>query len=146
MWLEAVDLVLSRLADIGTPFEAIRGISGAGQQHGSIYWTAEGEKILANMNSERTIVEQLSPQGFASEFSPNWQDASTQRECDQFDAELGGQEKLAQLTGSKAHHVSLPFVPGAMAQEIRIHMRMPQAKCYRLYICVKFLLALVQPP
>lgn len=40
MWLEAVDLVLARLREKGTPFERIKGISGAGQQHGSVYWTA----------------------------------------------------------------------------------------------------------
>lgn len=36
--------------------------------------------------------------------SPNWQDASTQKQCDLFDAELGDPETLAKVTGSKAHH------------------------------------------
>jgi xylulokinase len=36
--------------------------------------------------------------------SPNWQDASTQKQCDQFDVELGDEETLAKVTGSKAHH------------------------------------------
>jgi sugar (pentulose or hexulose) kinase len=42
----------------------------------------------------------------AHEWSPNWQDQSTQTECDAFDAELGDREKLAEVTGSGAHHVS----------------------------------------
>lgn len=106
MWIEALDLVLKRLAENGTPFARIRGISGAGQQHGSVFWSAAGEKILANLNPTQSLVQQLSPEGFSHPWSPNWQDASTQRECDEFDAALGGEDKLAHITGSKAHHVS----------------------------------------
>lgn len=106
MWLEAVDLVLQRLKEKGTPFQRIKGISGAGQQHGSVYWSKAGEELLGTLKPEGTLVDQLSEKGFAHPFSPNWQDASTQRECDSFDAELGSVEKLAEVTGSKAHHVS----------------------------------------
>jgi xylulokinase len=107
MWLEAVDLVLQRLKENGTPFQRIKGISGAGQQHGSVYWSKTGEKILGNLNPRDTLVDQLEKEAFAHPNSPNWQDASTQKECDAFDSALGSPEKLAQVTGSKAHHVSL---------------------------------------
>ena len=105
MWLEAVDIVLQRLKEKGTPFQSIKGISGAGQQHGSVYWSITGEKSLGSLKPEGTLVDQLK-EAFAHPFSPNWQDGSTQKECDKFDAELGSPEKLAQVTGSKAHHVS----------------------------------------
>lgn len=107
MWLEAVDLVLQRLKEKGTPFQRIKGISGAGQQHGSVYWSKNGEELLGTLKPEGSLVDQLSEKGFAHPYSPNWQDASTQRECDSFDAELGSAEKLAEVTGSKAHHVRL---------------------------------------
>ena len=106
MWLEAVDLVLQRLKEKGTPFQRIKGISGAGQQHGSVYWSKNGEELLGSLKPDGTLVEQLSEKGFAHPHSPNWQDASTQRECDSFDAEFGSAEKLAEVTGSKAHHES----------------------------------------
>lgn len=105
MWLEAVDLILERLKRKGTPFSQVRGISGAGQQHGSVFWSQIGEELLANLDPGERLVNQLSPKGFAHAWSPNWQDASTQKECDQFDAALGDEEELAQVTGSKAHHV-----------------------------------------
>lgn len=108
MWLEAVDLVLQRLKQKGTPFARIRGISGAGQQHGSVYWSSKGEQMLGNLKPAETLVGQLS-EAFAHPYSPNWQDASTQKECDAFDAALGSEEKLAEVTGSKAHHVSALF-------------------------------------
>lgn len=105
MWLEAVDLVLQRLKEKGTPFHRIKGISGAGQQHGSVYWSRTGEKILGNLSPRDTLVDQLAKKAFTHPNSPNWQDASTQKECDAFDTALGSPEKLAQVTGSKAHHV-----------------------------------------
>lgn len=105
MWLEAVDLVLIRLKEIGTPLSCIKGISGAGQQHGSVFWRDTGEELLANLDPQERLVDQLSPKGFALAWSPNWQDASTQNECDRFDAILSGEEELARVTGSKAHHV-----------------------------------------
>lgn len=108
MWLEALDLVLSRLKDAGAPLNKIRGISGSGQQHGSVFWSKEGEEILSNLDPQKSLVEQLSPKGFTIESSPNWQDASTQKECDAFDAALGSETELAEATGSKAHHVSSP--------------------------------------
>lgn len=105
MWLEAVDLVLHRLRDSQTPFHRIKGISGAGQQHGSVYWSSSGESLLGSLDSEKTLVEQLHEKSFAHPFSPNWQDASTQKECDSFDEFLGSEDELARITGSKAHHV-----------------------------------------
>lgn len=105
MWLEAVDLILAWLKEKGTPFPRIKGISGAGQQHGSVFWSQAGEDLLGNLNPKEGLVEQLSPKGFSHPWSPNWQDASTQNECDKFDAALGGKEELARVTGSKAHHV-----------------------------------------
>lgn len=106
MWLEAVDLVLQRLKEKKCPFPRIKGISGAGQQHGSVYWSQTGEQLLGSLKPEEPIIAQLE-KAFSHPFSPNWQDASTQKECDSFEEELGSPEKLAQITGSRAHHVSV---------------------------------------
>ncbi|KKY25329.1 putative d-xylulose kinase [Phaeomoniella chlamydospora] len=103
LWLQALDSVLTQLKRDGAPLERIRGVSGAGQQHGSVYWSAEAEILLASLNSSKTLEEQL-PGAFSHPYSPNWQDASTQKECDEFDALLGSEEALANVTGSKAHH------------------------------------------
>ena len=37
MWVEALDLVLADLRAAGVDLQDIRGVSGAGQQHGSVY-------------------------------------------------------------------------------------------------------------
>ncbi|RMY71999.1 hypothetical protein D0863_04790 [Hortaea werneckii] len=111
MWLESVNLVLDRLRDQGLDFSRVKGLSGAGMQHGTVFWTHDAEKMLQSLDSSKTLIEQLEPGSkgervgaFAHPMSPNWQDASTQKQCDAFDAQLGSPEKLAEVTGSKAHH------------------------------------------
>ena len=113
MWLEALDLVLQRLKNQGVDFSAIRGVSGAGMQHGTVFWSGEAEQIMGQLDPGKTLLVQMNPfseQGnsqqsaFSHPFSPNWQDSSTQSQCERFDAALGSPEILAQITGSKAHH------------------------------------------
>lgn len=104
LWLQAMDTVLSSLRQQGLDFSRVKGISGAGQQHGSVYWAHEAERLLQTLDPAKSLEDQLGA-AFSHPYSPNWQDSSTQKECDEFDEILGGQEELAQATGSKAHHV-----------------------------------------
>jgi len=114
LWLESLDLVLKRLQDQNTPLNRIRGISGSCQQHGSVYWGREAEKLLGALNADKTLVEQLTD-AFSHPYAPNWQDHSTQNECDKFEETMGTAERLAQVTGSSAHHVSNnPFLSSAL--------------------------------
>ncbi|RPA94958.1 actin-like ATPase domain-containing protein [Choiromyces venosus 120613-1] len=106
MWIEALDLVLGRMKKAGVEFGRVRGVSGAGQQHGSVFWGKEAEGVLGRLDAGRGLVEQLGGDGgvFTWERSPNWQDHSTQAQCDAFEERVGGEEVLAGITGSKAHH------------------------------------------
>ena len=115
MWLEAIDLVLQRLKEQGADFSKIKGISGAGMQHGTVFWSEDAETLLGGLDGGKTLLEQLEggakgerKGAFSHPFSPNWQDASTQKQCDKFDVALKDPESLAEATGSKAHHVRLP--------------------------------------
>ncbi|KAL8294277.1 hypothetical protein RB597_007992 [Gaeumannomyces tritici] len=103
MWLGSLDLVLGRLRDKEAPLGRVRGVSGACQQHGSVFWGAAAEARLAALEPGRPLVEQLAD-ALAHPFAPNWQDGSTQSQCDEFDAALGGNGRLADVTGSAAHH------------------------------------------
>lgn len=104
MWLESLDLVLRRLKEKNTPIDRIRGVSGSCQQHGSVYWSRDAEHLLGAVAPEKDLAEQLSPGAFSHPYAPNWQDDSTQQQCDRFDAHLGTADRLAQVTGSAAHH------------------------------------------
>ncbi|KAL9110239.1 MAG: hypothetical protein Q9227_005146 [Pyrenula ochraceoflavens] len=103
LWLQALDSVLQKLKTAGLEFARVQGISGACQQHGSVYWNAEADERLSNLDSSQSLESQVT-WALAHPHSPNWQDASTQRECDEFDAHLGSADALADVTGSKAHH------------------------------------------
>ncbi|KAI1908003.1 hypothetical protein LOZ61_000816 [Ophidiomyces ophidiicola] len=103
MWLQALDSVLLQLKEQGLNFNRIRGVSGAGQQHGSVYWNENASRLLGQLHKEQPLEDQLGA-ALSYPYSPNWQDASTQKECDEFDALLGSEETLALVTGSKAHH------------------------------------------
>ena len=104
MWLQAIDSVLLKLQNKGIDFDRVRGISGAGQQHGSVYWSQDGEHALQTLDEGSSLEAQLH-HAFSFPYSPNWQDSSTQMECDSFDEHLGDDVQLALCTGSKAHHV-----------------------------------------
>ncbi|EFX05538.1 d-xylulose kinase [Grosmannia clavigera kw1407] len=109
LFLEAIDLVLARLktATANTSVVSrIRAISGSCQQHGSVYWAAGAAKQLAGLadRPDTALAEQLT-EAFSRPWAPNWQDQSTQAECDEFDGRLpGGAHGLASATGSAAHH------------------------------------------
>ena len=124
MWLQAVDTVLDTLKQKGLDFSRVKGISGAGQQQGSVYWNGDSDAILSSLDGSKTLQQQLIG-ALAHPYSPNWQDASTQKECDQFDAELGGENALAEVTGSKAHHVRpvlvLSFISRANIINLAFH-------------------------
>ena len=60
MWLEAVDLVLTRLKDQKCDFGRVAGISGAGMQHGTVFWSSDAEQILSTLDSSKSLIEQLS--------------------------------------------------------------------------------------
>jgi xylulokinase len=36
MWIEALDLILARMKESRFDFSLVKGVSGAGQQHGSV--------------------------------------------------------------------------------------------------------------
>ncbi|KAK5083252.1 hypothetical protein LTR70_007968 [Exophiala xenobiotica] len=103
MWLQAIDTVLTRLKDNGLDLSRVKGICGSGMQHGSVFWNANAESLLSMLDPAKSLETQLEG-ALAHPFSPNWQDASTQKECDEFDQVLGGEAQLANVTGSKAHH------------------------------------------
>ncbi|KZT64379.1 actin-like ATPase domain-containing protein [Daedalea quercina L-15889] len=102
MWLEAFDLLMERMKAANVDFARILGISGDGQQHGSVYWSKDAERMLGSLDPELPL-EQLSPGAFSLPSAPIWQDSSTTRECRELEAAVGGAQALADLTGSRAY-------------------------------------------
>ncbi|KAF9525340.1 D-xylulose kinase [Crepidotus variabilis] len=103
MWVEALDLLFQKLQDGQVDFGAIVAISGAGQQHGSVYWSNEATSLLASLDATKTLSEQLVPKAFTYPKAPIWQDSSTTADCKRLEDEYGGAQSLADRTGSRAY-------------------------------------------
>jgi len=74
MWIEALELLLSKLVQVNLPLEHIKAISGSGQQHGTVYLNNSFDSILM--------------------------DSSTTKECEEIRHKLGGMESTIKITGS----------------------------------------------
>ncbi|KAI0684285.1 D-xylulose kinase [Cytidiella melzeri] len=103
MWLEAMDLIVSKLKTAGVNLGQIMAISGDGQQHGSVFWSNDAERLLSTLHPEQSLAEQLAPAAFTFQRSPIWQDSSTTQDCREFEDVVGGPQALADITGSRAY-------------------------------------------
>ena len=97
MWVEALDLLLGQLKGRGVDFSLVEGISGAGQQHGSVYLNQKLSNV-APWDSSQDLVGQVRPL-LSRATSPIWMDSSTSQQCSEIAAALGGDARnpLGQL-------------------------------------------------
>lgn len=98
MWVEALDLLLSRVRRGGFDLSKIDGISGAGQQHGSVF-LSQPLSEAGPPSARQPLVDQLRPLlSYGS--SPMWMDSSTGEECAEIARTAGGREAVLRLSGS----------------------------------------------
>ncbi len=100
MWVEAVDDILDILKKKGLT-KQIRAIGVSAQQHGSVYLNDRVSHHLANLEPSLSLDRQLHDI-FSRTTSPVWMDSSTNEACAEITEALGGDKKVAELTGSRA--------------------------------------------
>jgi xylulokinase len=102
LWVEALDRFFQVLRDErGLDLSALRAVSGAAQQHGSVYCNGTAADRLARLDPQAPLAGQVSGMLSRAE-SPIWMDSSTSRECAEITQAVGGAEALGRLTGSRA--------------------------------------------
>src|SRR5215216_2106444 len=101
LWVDALELMMQRLAGSGVDLSRIAAISGSAQQHGSVYLNASAASALASFDPARPLAEQVAPM-LARQVAPIWMDSSTSAECAEIESAVGGGQALAQHTGSRA--------------------------------------------
>ncbi|NDV63214.1 carbohydrate kinase [Puniceicoccales bacterium CK1056] len=101
MWLDALDLCLERLLATGVDFRSITAISGAGQQHGTVYLNADGVARLSSIDPAKSLSEQFAG-CFSRKTSPIWMDTSTTVQCRAIEKALGSSIKVCKKSGSIA--------------------------------------------
>nr|XP_039267445.1 xylulose kinase-like [Styela clava] len=101
MWVKALDLLLEKIKDT-FDFSTVVALSGTGQQHGSVYWKEGALKKLQSLNAQYSLHDELST-AFSVNDSPIWMDSSTSDICRNMEKSVGGPQKLADITGSRAY-------------------------------------------
>jgi xylulokinase len=128
MWAEALDIMLGRVAD-DVDVSRIAAICGSAQQHGSVYMNRDAAGLLAALDPQRPVHEQLAPALSRAE-APIWMDSSTADECAEIAAAVGGGDVLARHTGSRAYErFTGPQIrkffkrnPAAYASTAKVHL------------------------
>lgn len=100
LWTEALDVLCGRLRASGLKLAAIRGISGAGQQHGSVY-LGRSVTSVGGWDPKKSLKEQVAPL-LSRSTAPIWMDSSTSRQCEEIAAALGGSARVVSISGSRA--------------------------------------------
>jgi xylulokinase len=100
MWLEALDVLLARLAE-SFDLSEIEAVACSGQQHGSVYLDATFADRLAALEPGASLIDQLAP-ALTRATSPIWMDTSTGDECREIASALGGNEEVCLRSGSIA--------------------------------------------
>jgi len=129
MWVEALDRLLAQLAGSGLDLRRLAALSGAAQQHGSVYLNDGAARGLEALDPARPLPPQIVPL-LSRPIAPIWMDSSTRAECDAIEAAVGGAAVLARHTGSRAfERFTAPQIrkfwqdaPAAYAATDRIHL------------------------
>jgi xylulokinase len=95
MWVEALDLLLSQVQRSGFDWSRVEGVSGAGQQHGSVYLR---ESVVLRADGAE-LKEQVRPL-LSYPTAPMWMDSSTGTECAEIAQAVGGSEVVLGRSGS----------------------------------------------
>jgi len=98
MWVAAMDALFARVRSRGYDFAQVAGVSGAGQQHGSVY--LKSPIPASGWTPDRPLAEQVAPL-LSRASSPIWMDSSTSAECREIAEAVGGDGEVVRITGSR---------------------------------------------
>lgn len=102
LWAEALDRFMQILgSESDFALTGLRAVSGAAQQHGSVYLNAGAAARLRELDPGRPLSVQVGPM-LSRPDAPIWMDASTTAECAAITEALGGAAAVRELTGSSA--------------------------------------------
>lgn len=100
MWLDALDILLEDLKS-QCDLSQITAISGAGQQHGSVYLNEKWFETIKNLSPSLSLSTQVEP-CLTRSTCPIWMDSSTGEECKEIAAAAGGNDQVCAKSGSIA--------------------------------------------
>ncbi|MBR6239824.1 MAG: FGGY family carbohydrate kinase [Lentisphaeria bacterium] len=123
MWVAAMDMLFDRMKKADFPMEKIAGISGSGQQHGSVYLSAP----ITDWDPAKKLADQL-PAILSRPVAPIWMDKSTGLECAWLTEKFGnrmrtdsGSPAIERFTGPQIRKFAVNE-PEAWAKTKTVHL------------------------
>lgn len=101
MWVEALDQLLMRMKADNIAMNEIVAVTGAAQQHGTVYIREGFNARLKNCHPKIPLHKQLQDT-FSRHTSPIWMDSSTTDQCVDITYAMGGDAYINKITGSIA--------------------------------------------
>ncbi|MEO0508691.1 MAG: FGGY family carbohydrate kinase [Verrucomicrobiota bacterium] len=100
MWLDALEILLEELGQ-ECDLSKIGAISGAGQQHGSVYLNDNWQEKVSSLSPSLPLSTQIA-NCLSRQTSPIWMDGATSKECKEITAKVGGEDVICAKSGSIA--------------------------------------------
>ena len=100
MWLDALELVFEQLSS-QCDLAEVRAISGAGQQHGSVYLNESWFDAVSSLKTDQSLSAQIS-NCLSRRSAPIWMDNSTTEECREITTTIGSSSTVCAKSGSIA--------------------------------------------
>ena len=100
LWLAALDRLCGQMVAGGVDVGRIAGISGSGQQHGTVYLNSRFVEP-GGWGGAPDLVSMVRPM-LSRPTAPIWMDSSTSAECAEIAAGAGGNDYVQRTTGSPA--------------------------------------------
>tara|TARA_B100000989_G_scaffold202988_1_gene153607 strand:+ start:874 stop:2427 length:1554 start_codon:yes stop_codon:yes gene_type:complete len=128
MWLDALEQLFGDLK-AKCDLSKVIAISGAGQQHGSVYLNARWLNNINTLDTARSLSTQIAP-WLTRATSPIWMDSSSTTECREIAEAVGGDSIVCNKSGSiTIERFTGPQIrrfykisPEAYTQTARIHL------------------------
>ncbi len=128
LWVAALDKLLADARQEGFDWSTIEGVSGSGQQHGSVYLNEQFLQGVAQ-SADAPLADQIRS-CLSRPVAPIWMDSSTTAECKEIAGAAGGNETVTRISGSRTiERFTGPQIrkfskedPGAYAATARIHL------------------------
>ncbi|GMF24602.1 unnamed protein product [Phytophthora fragariaefolia] len=110
MFADSLDAIMEDLVKSPVDVAKIKSVSGSAQQHASVYWS-KGFSLRACLDAAaesgaKSLVETMEKQdkpAFCLPNGPSWMDSSTSRYCSELEAAVGGADRVAEISGSRAY-------------------------------------------
>lgn len=138
MWAEALETMLARVAQEVPGLRRLAALSGAAQQHGSVYMNRDAAARLGSLDPAKTLASQV-PAMLSRTVSPIWMDASTPAECAEIADAVGGHAVLAAHTGSRAFE----RFTGPQIRKVFKHERQTYLATGRIHLVSSYLASLL---